>query len=380
MHTSELIIIGSELLLGEVYDTHTLLIARTLCNLGIELKRSSLIGDNEQLIAHAIQEAMGRAEIIITTGGLGPTVDDPTRQAVAQAFGVDNVFHPHLWEKIHTRFRLLGREPTENNKRQAFIPQGATVIENPIGTAPAFIFERENNSVICLPGVSSEMRYLLQNEIVPYLKKKYALKGVILTRVLHTAGAGESQIDDKIGELEKAEYPIVGLTAHAGQVDVHITAKADTNEAAQSLIMTTEKVIRQRLGNWIYGADEERLEHVVMRSLAARGWRLVVVESGLRGTLIQRLSGITEGFLGGEFLAHLPDLEELTKRTDTYRQTLAAEVGLGTVMYPQTNQQELHIVIHTPVRIHKHVLSFNGPPDLSTSWAVNQCLNTLREI
>ncbi len=206
------------------------------------------MGDNVHRIAEAIKLGLERSEIIVTTGGLGPTIDDPTREAAALALGVETEFRPELWQQVQDRFARFGRTPTENNKRQAYVPAGAIAIENPVGTAPAFIGETEKNALICLPGVPREMEYLMTNAVIPYLKKRFDLKGMIKARILRTAGAGESAIDELISDLETLSNPTVGLAAHAGSVDVRITAKADSEQEANDLIAPVEEDLRQRLG------------------------------------------------------------------------------------------------------------------------------------
>src|SRR5574341_821087 len=202
MPCAEIITIGTEILLGEIIDTNTAFLARALRDAGIDLYRKTTVGDNVGRIAQAIQQSLERCDIILTTGGLGPTVDDPTREAVALAFEVDTEFRPELWEQIKERFRRYNRELTENNKRQAYVPHGATVIDNPVGTAPAFVVERNERVVISLPVGQREMEYLVTHAVVPFLSQRFQLKGMIKTRTIHTAGVGESQIDDLIGDLE----------------------------------------------------------------------------------------------------------------------------------------------------------------------------------
>jgi nicotinamide-nucleotide amidase len=162
MPTAEIITIGTEILLGEILDTNAQYLARALRDAGVDLYRKTTVGDNTRRIAQAIQQAQERCDIVITTGGLGPTVDDPTREAVALAVGVETEFRPELWEQIESRFRRFNRQPTENNKRQAYVPRGALAVENPVGTAPAFIVENGEQAIISLPGVPSEMKYLTQ--------------------------------------------------------------------------------------------------------------------------------------------------------------------------------------------------------------------------
>ena len=289
MPSAEIITIGTEILLGEILDTNTQYIARKLRNLGINLFRMSSVGDNIQRIAQEIEQALLRCEIVLTTGGLGPTVDDPTRQAVALAVGSDIEFHPELWEQIQERFSRFHQNPTENNKRQAYLPHGAEAIENPVGTAPAFFFKINEKVIICLPGVPREMEYLFDHAVSPFLIRQYQLQGIIKSLILHTVGIGESRIDDLIGDLEVLNNPTVGLSAHSGQVDIRITAKANSSAEADILIESVEHDIRNRIGEWIYGIDEETLEEKILEKLRSRGWTLSVVEFGLDGHLIRKV-------------------------------------------------------------------------------------------
>ena len=173
MPSAEIIAIGTELLLGSILDTNSQYLAKELNRAGIDLFRWTIVGDNPQRIKQTILEAYSRTDIIITTGGLGPTIDDPTREAAALAWGVSLEFHPKLWLQIVDRFDKYGRYPTENNRRQAYIPKGAQPIENPVGTAPAFYLERDRKTLICLPGVPAEMKYLFQKSVMPMLIGNY---------------------------------------------------------------------------------------------------------------------------------------------------------------------------------------------------------------
>jgi nicotinamide-nucleotide amidase len=381
MPTAEIITIGTEILLGEILDTNSRYLARTLRDVGIDLFRQTTVGDNQNRIAKAILDAMESSEIIITTGGLGPTVDDPTRQAVALAVGVETEFRPELWEQIQERFQRYGHQPTENNMRQAYVPKGAIAVENQVGTAPAFIFETDRHAIIALPGVPREMEYLIQNQVLPYLRDRYHLTGIIKTRILHTAGVGESQIDSVIGELEKLSNPTVGLSAHSGQVDVRITAKAQTEADADNLIFEVEENIRQLLGGWIYGADQDTLEEVALQTVTTNGWSLVVVEAGLGGTLTGRLAKVgSTTFLGGEVLTTQPTPIELLACTKAYLQNRNASVGLGVAIYPGKLKQEFAMVLITPKGTEQLTRSYGGPPQYVSRWALNHSLNLIRNI
>jgi nicotinamide-nucleotide amidase len=380
MPSAEIITIGTEILLGEIVDTNARYIARVLRDLGIDLYRKTTVGDNVKRIAQAIQGALELSDIVITTGGLGPTVDDPTREAVALALEVSTEFRPELWDQILARFRRFGRKPTENNKRQAYVPKGALAVENPVGTAPAFIMEIPDQVIISLPGVPREMEYLMQNAIVPYLRQHYALLGIIKARVLHTAGVGESQIDELIGDLETLSNPTVGLAAHSGQVDVRITAKASSETEADVMIQSIEEQVRQKLGKWIYGSDQDSLEEVALQAIGNKGWTLSVVEAGLGGHLIRRLAALQGPFRGGEVLAESPDPDELVAFTEGYRQSRGADVGLGVGIYPSQEKQDVYFVLITPLGKQQFTRPFGGPPDYASRWALHHSLDIIRNL
>ncbi len=382
MPSAEIITIGTELLLGETVDTNTATLARALRGLGIDLYRTTTIGDNAQRIAAALREALLRAEIIITTGGLGPTVDDPTREAVALAVGVPTEFRPELWEEIVARVAAYGRTPGENQKRQAYIPKGAIPLSNPVGTAPAFIVEINDEqdhlrTVISLPGVPREMEYLLHHAVIPYLQQRFHLDTIIKVRTLHTAGVGESLIDDQIGDLEALSNPTVGLAAHSGIVDIRITAKAEDEPAADRMIAQVEADLRRRLGETIFGADQETLEGVTFDLAARHGFTACALEHGLQGALSKRLSR-----------APLPALKKVEQteaiRGETLRQALeklcetcAAEIGLALSTWEETIPH-VEVWVRTPYRaISKH-LTYGGHPQNLPRWAVNMALDALR--
>jgi nicotinamide-nucleotide amidase len=380
MPSAEIITIGTEILLGEIVDTNARYLARALRDAGIDLYRKTSVGDNAKRIALAIQQSLERCDIVITTGGLGPTVDDPTRDAVALAMGVETEYRPELWDQIQSRFKRFGRQPTENNRRQAYVPQGAIAVENPVGTAPIFIVESGNRVVISLPGVPREMEYLLQHAILPYLQQHYHIQGIIKARVLHTAGTGESQIDELVGDLEELGNPTVGLAAHSGQVDVRITAKADSPEAADELIKPVEKTIRDRLGNWVYGADAESLEGIALKAMERNGWTLTVLEAGLGGELIRRLAAVQGPFLGGQVLTALPTPSELLSLTEEYRSSHKADVGLGVAVHPAGEKQDVYFTLITPDSTQQFMRPYGGPPEYAPTWALHHGLDVIRKL
>ena len=368
MTSAEIITIGTEILLGEIVDTNTRYLARNLRALGIDLYRTITIGDNEDRISSAIRSSMQRADIVITTGGLGPTIDDPTREAVAKAMGVETEFREDLWEQVVATIARYGRKPSENQKRQAYVPKGALGIPNPVGTAPCFIVETESNAVISLPGVPNEMEYILHESIIPYLQKRFNLNEIIKVRVLHCSGLGEGMIDEKITDLEMLSNPTVGLAAHTGVVDVRIAAKAKSENEANTMIAEIESQVRERLGNVVFGADEDKLEEVTLDLIAKRGWTLTTIESGLDGILARKVPHTVS----------IPDLNpaSLMDALRTARTNSHTDIALGVSVYPEDRSAEMAMI--TPRGEKTHRITYGGPPRSLPYWAMNLALNWLR--
>jgi nicotinamide-nucleotide amidase len=295
---AEIVSTGTELLLGQIDDTNATYLSRWLRDLGIDLFFRSTVGDNEQRIAQALELALSRADLVIMTGGLGPTVDDVTREGVALATRRKLVLHPDLLAQIEAFFARFGTTMTGNNRKQACLPEGCIPIENPVGTAPAFIVEDERGAVITLPGVPREMRYLMENAVVPYLERRLGRREHLVTRMLRTVALGESRIDQAIADLETSTNPTVGLSAHPGQTDVRIVAKAATREEAEALAAGFEAQIRERLGAAIYTTGGESLEEVVSRLLQERRETVAVAETLTQGDLARRLSAYPAVFRG----------------------------------------------------------------------------------
>lgn len=376
MPSAEIITIGTEILLGEIVDTNTRYIARNLRGLGVDLYRTITIGDNVERIAEAIRNSMARADIVITTGGLGPTVDDPTREAVARACGVETEFREELWEQICEIISRYGRTPGENQKRQAYVPKGAIAIKNNVGTAPCFIVESDGSAVISLPGVPKEMEHILHEFIIPYLRTHYNLNQVIKVRLLHTSGEGEASIDEKIGEFETLDNPTVGLAAHTGIVDIRIAAKAETEAEADRMIADVENQMRERLGNLVFGVDEQTLEGVALEAASNRTWNLVAVESGLGSALKRRLANLQATNLLGVESADLAEgaLSAFLKST---QEKYKARAAIGIAAFPEKRTAEVMLI--TPDETRTRELTFGGHPGLLSRWAVNLTLNWLRQ-
>ncbi len=292
MMYAEIISVGEELLSGDsdIVDTNSIFVTKALHDIGIRVLYKTTVGDNEQRIIDVIRLALGRADVIITTGGLGPTVDDMTRQGVAGAVGRKLELRQELLDDIAAKFVKFGTRMSDNNRMQAMTPEGAIVIHNPVGTAPSFIVEDHGHTIISLPGVPREMKYLVEHEVIPYLRGKVGTSGgVIKVRVLRTAGIGESLIDEKVGDLEKLTNPVVGLAAHSGQTDIRITARAATEAEANALLAEVEAEVRKRMGSFIYGVEKEPLEYAFVTALQQSATRVGIVEAGTDGLLRRRI-------------------------------------------------------------------------------------------
>lgn len=387
---AEIIAIGSELLLGQIIDTNTSSIARRLAENGISVVRTTAVGDDFDRMKEVIKEGISRSQIIITTGGIGPTEDDLTREAVAEVFNRPLVFQPPLMEQIEAIFKRRGFQMTQNNRKQAFIPEGAIPVENPKGTAPGFMLEYQNGIIISIPGVPSEMEYLMDNTVIPFIRDKFKIAGqVILFKVLRACGLGESAIGDQIKDLMKeSKNPLVGTLASVGDIRIRITGEGGSPEEAAILIQRMEEEIRGRLGILIYGVNDETLHGNLVKELQRLNLSVAVVEHFTGGIISQKLSGtggssFVQGFVlptseslrrflgqaGKEFDLLSQDLKKLTGiLASTVRTDLKTGLGLavvGKVMEDQGRGEyrtETHYSLSTPAGTEHQEYTIGGEP------------------
>lgn len=290
---AEIVSVGSELLLGQIVDTNAAHIARQLAALGLDLFHKTTVGDNLGRVAAALATALERADVVFTTGGLGPTEDDVTREAVALATGRELEFHQDLLDQIEAFFRARGLPLSPSNRKQAYIPRGAIPMPNPVGTAPCFIVEEGERTLIVLPGVPREMEYLLRTAALPHIRARYGLRAAIVSRLVRVAGLGESRVGELLADLmAKGANPTIGTMAHPGQVDVRIAAKAVDEATARALIAPVEAEICARLGDTVFGMDAESLEGAVAARLAEQGRTLALLEVGTGGLVSERLTSV----------------------------------------------------------------------------------------
>lgn len=304
MPSVEIVAVGTELLLGQLVDTNTSYIAQKMADNGIDVYATHAVGDNRERIAARIRASLQNTDGIITTGGLGPTVDDLTKEAICDALELEPEFNDAALAFIEERFAFMGRVMRENNRKQAYLPHGAVMLKNPNGTAPGFIaFAKDGKFVASMPGVPGEMKPMLGDHLVPWLRERLNVSSFITTRILKTVGMAESEIDHRIGDLfATLENPKIGVLAHAGRCDVKLMAKAASKEEAARLIAPVEAELRHRLGDSVFGADSDTLESVVLDELLARRETLALAESctgGLVASMLTRVPGASRAFLGG---------------------------------------------------------------------------------
>jgi len=303
MASAEILCIGTELLLGNITNGNARWIAEQLAALGIPHHRQLVLGDNRERLITELRAAPERCSVLITTGGLGPTPDDLTTEAIAAAFDAPLVEHPQVWADIQAKLSARGRTCAPSNRRQALIPQGAQLLPNPTGTAPGVIWSpRPGFTVLTFPGVPSEMRAMWQATAAPWLRDSGLAAGVFASRMLQFWGVSESALAEQMADLLQQSNPTVAPYAGAGEVKLRITARAETAELAEQLLQPVEAEIRARTGVSCFGSDGDSLAAVVLERLRERGQTLAVAESctgGGLGAALAAVPGASDVFLGG---------------------------------------------------------------------------------
>lgn len=301
--TAEILCIGTELLLGNITNGNARWIAEQLAALGIAHHRQAVVGDNRERLIAELQAAAQRCQVLITTGGLGPTPDDLTTEAIAAAFGAPLVEHPQVWAEIQARLAARGRPCAASNRRQAFLPEGAALLPNPTGTAPGMIWSpRPGFTILTFPGVPSEMRAMWQATAASWLQATGLAEGVFASRMLRFWGIAESDLAERMADLLEASNPTVAPYAGSGEVKLRITARAATAAEAEQLLAPVEQEIRARTGRLCFGENEDDLASVVLEQLRLGGHTLAVAESctgGGLGAALAAVPGASDVFLGG---------------------------------------------------------------------------------
>ncbi|HWP79544.1 MAG TPA: competence/damage-inducible protein A [Candidatus Acidoferrum sp.] len=287
--TAEIICVGTELLLGNVTNTNATFLSQKLSELGINVYHHSVVGDNHTRLSELLGTALTRSELIVITGGLGPTYDDMTKEAVAQCMGLELELHPDLLEDIKAKF--AGRDFPKNNERQAWFPKGAVILPNDWGTAPSCLIEKEGRTVIMLPGVPSEMKNIWNAYVTPQLQKRQ--EGILVSRYCRVIGVGESAMEERLEHLLKDSLnPTVAPYAGSGECMLRVTARAATQEEAFALTEPAVAAIKAKLGDCLYGVDVDSVEQVVFDLLKKAGLTAALCESCTGGLIAARITAI----------------------------------------------------------------------------------------
>lgn len=301
--SAEIICVGTELLLGDILNSNSRYLAQQLAQLGIPHYYQTVVGDNPERLKKVIETAISRSQILIFTGGLGPTPDDLTCETIADFFGVPLVEHPEIIQDITEKFAQRGRVMSPTNRKQALIPQGAEILPNPTGTAPGIIWQpRPEITIFTFPGVPSEMHRMWTDTAVPFLKNQGWGQEIIYSRSLRFWGIGESALAEKVAPYFNLPNPTVAPYAGKGEVRLRISAKADSETAAEALISPVEKQLKDIAGLDYYGVDDQTLASVVGNLLRLSGETLSVAESctgGGLGQMLTDISGSSDYFWGG---------------------------------------------------------------------------------
>lgn len=367
---AEIVAVGTEILLGEIVDTNSAFIARQLPELGIDLFYKTVVGDNLVRIVETFERAWSRADIVFTTGGLGPTDDDMTREGIAAVLGETPAVDPALEERVRSFFQRRGAPMPESNIKQAWLIPSARAIDNPRGTAPGWWVERDGHAFVSMPGVPSEMERMWLKEVRPELEKR-STGEVLVTRTLKTLGIGEGSVDEMARPVYSLPGIGVGTYARADGVHIRIGAKASSRDEALALIAPAERQLDSIFGNAIWGRDDDSLEVMLADILRSRGETLATLESGTAGAFAGVVAGgdHADHFAGGIVIAHHGQLAHggLLDLATPYThdqagaeaaavavaQRFAADYGIAISAgldpgIPETEQADVHIGLSLP--------------------------------
>jgi nicotinamide-nucleotide amidase len=337
---AELLSIGTELLLGQIVDTNSAYLAGRLAGRGIDLLYTSTVGDNLGRATDTIRRAIERSDLVVCTGGLGPTEDDLTREAIAAALGETPAVDPALEADLRAWFAARGAPMPERNRKQAWLIPSARALPNPLGTAPGWDVRRDGKRIVAMPGVPREMTRMWEVEVEPTLGEGSVLRW----RTLKLLGIGESSVEEALDELVHSTAPTVATYAKNDGVHVRITDKGADGAAVAQRIDAMDRTVRERIGQHVWGTDDDTLGTVVGRALTARGWRIAVAEAVTGGEIARALTetGGSTAWLAGAVV--LPSADELTLAT------WAAQFGAEVMCLAPSGDTETSLVVRTPER------------------------------
>lgn len=303
--------VGTELLLGQIVNSNAATIGAALAAGGFDAHYQQVVGDNEERIADCLRVALERSDGVIVTGGIGPTQDDLTREALARLTGRPLVRNFDYVEELERRFARLGRDLPPSNLRQADHPEGSVQLPNPKGTAPGIYLEHRGKPIFVLPGVPEEMEWMLHHEVMPRLARHG--EGVVVSRVIRTWGLPESAVAEMLDDLYRGSTnPSIAFLASGGEIKVRITAKGPDEATAREMIDPVESEVRRRLGDVVFGVDDETVEEVLHRELIGRGWTVGTAESATGGLVAARITSVpgSSQVFRGSLVAYATDLKE----------------------------------------------------------------------
>ncbi len=401
---AEILSSGTELVLGNITDTNATFLAQQLGGLGIDLYFVSTVGDNQQRIVETLRRAWERADLIITTGGLGPTEDDLTREGIAELLGEEMQVVPELEVELRTFFSGRGVAMPERNVKQATRIPSTTTLPNPVGTAPGWWTERDGRIIVSMPGVPHEMMRMWTREATPLLRPRTG--AVLFTRMLRVAGLGESSVEQRLDSFLQNSNPTIATYAKRDAVDVRVTAKAATEAEAQELVAALEAQAREILGTHIFGIDDETLQSVLGNILLDKGWTLGAMESctgGLFASTITDIAGSSDYFRGGlvsystdmkaewgvpgeTLAAHgAVSIETARAMASAARARLGVDVGVGITGVAGPSEQEgkpvgtVHIAVESPQGVATASPNLSSRSRVEVKWRATQAaLNLAR--
>jgi nicotinamide-nucleotide amidase len=314
---AEIISIGSEILRGQITDTNANFIAQKLAELSIDLNYISAVGDNHKMLLSLLKKALSRSDLIITTGGLGPTEDDITYQVIAKTLHLKLIKSPEAEKNLKSFLHSIKIKLSPSNLKQAYLPEGAKVIINKYGTAPAMILEKDNKIISSFPGVPYEMKNLIEENLIPYLKEKFPPAVIKKSKTLKITGLGEASVNELIRNYinEQTNF-YFGIYAHPEDIQIQITTQAPTEKEVDQLLQFSSNQLIKILGDYVYGIDQQSLEEVVGNLLKAKNIKIAVAEScsgGMLGEMITNIPGSSEYFQGGVISYNAKIKEELLK-------------------------------------------------------------------
>jgi len=401
---AEIISCGTELLLGHITDTNATYLAQSLASLGIDLYFVSQVGDNQGRIVETLRRAWERSDLVVITGGLGPTEDDLARESISMMLGETMQVDPTLEAELRDMFAARNSVMPERNIKQATLIPSAQVLRNPRGTAPGWWVEKDGHIIVAMPGVPREMYHMWENEVIPRLTPFTG--GLIFTRILRVWGLGESAVEERLGSVIHSNNPTVATYAKSDAIDVRITAKAETREQAELQVAEMETQIRLILGHYIFGVDRDTLQSVIGMYLSSRNQWLAVMESITGGLLSSTITDYRNSakYFKGAIVSYSPDrklqmgvpreimeqygvISEETARAMAHvvRERLGADYGLGITGVAGPEKQEdkpvgtVHIAIEGPEGVVTGMgPGWRGSRDDNKRFAVLAALNLLR--